>query len=454
MAEHLNSEKSEILTVTQLNRRARLTIERQFETIWVSGELSNLSRPKSGHWYFTLKDEKAQVRCAMFANRNRSIQIQPTDGQQVLLRGKVSIYEGRGDFQIIADQIEAAGEGALRQAFEQLKVKLSNEGIFAAETKKPIPKSPRHIAVISSKSGAALQDVLSVWRRRYPIVSVTIIPSIVQGAEAETALINAIDNAEEIKPDAILLTRGGGSLEDLWCFNSEVLARRINKCGIPLVSAVGHEIDVTIADFVADLRAPTPSAAAEMLTPDALDLMQELKRTRQMITDRMQDEIEKRRLTMSAKRAQLIDPGSYIQQATQRADGLFERISIAARSELGQTTQQLKNLEIRLKLVQPGNLVKQLHEEVASLYKRLGPNLIGIVRSQANKLDGLARTLDGVSPLPTMRRGYSIARNNANEIVKSSEQIRPREKIKLQFIDGTAIAEVESIDQNKNLYVD
>ena len=454
MAEHLNSEKSEILTVTQLNRRARLTIERQFETIWVSGELSNLSRPKSGHWYFTLKDEKAQVRCAMFANRNRSIQIQPTDGQQVLLRGKVSIYEGRGDFQIIADQIEAAGEGALRQAFEQLKVKLSNEGIFAAETKKPIPRSPRHIAVISSKSGAALQDVLSVWRRRYPIVSVTIIPSIVQGAEAETALINAIDNAEEIKPDAILLTRGGGSLEDLWCFNSEVLARRINKCGIPLVSAVGHEIDVTIADFVADLRAPTPSAAAEMLTPDALDLMQELKRTRQMITDRMQDEIEKRRLTMSAKRAQLIDPGSYIQQAAQRADGLFERISIAARSELGQTTQQLKNLEIRLKLVQPGNLVKQLHEEVASLYKRLRPNLIGIVRSQANKLDGLARTLDGVSPLPTMRRGYSIARNNANEIVKSSEQIRPREKIKLQFIDGTAIAEVESIDQNKNLYVD
>ena len=454
MAEQLNSEKSEILTVTQLNRRARLTIERQFETIWVSGELSNLSRPKSGHWYFTLKDEKAQVRCAMFANRNRSIQIQPTDGQQVLLRGKVSIYEGRGDFQIIADQIEAAGEGALRQAFEQLKVKLSNEGIFAAETKKPIPKSPRHIAVISSKSGAALQDVLSVWRRRYPIVSVTIIPSIVQGAEAETALINAIDNAEEIKPDAILLTRGGGSLEDLWCFNSEVLARRINTCDIPLISAVGHEIDVTIADFVADLRAPTPSAAAEMLTPDALDLMQELKRTRQMITDRMQDEIEKRRLTMSAKRAQLIDPGSYIQQAAQRADGLFERISIAARSELGQTTQQLKNLEIRLKLVQPGNLVKQLHEEVASLYKRLRPNLIGIVRSQANKLDGLARTLDGVSPLPTMRRGYSIARNNANEIVKSSEQIRLREKIKLQFIDGTAIAEVESIDQNKNLYVD
>ena len=454
MAEHLNSEKSEILTVTQLNRRARLTIERQFETIWVSGELSNLSRPKSGHWYFTLKDEKAQVRCAMFANRNRSIQIQPADGQKVLLRGKVSLYEGRGDFQIIADQIEAAGEGALRQAFEQLKVKLSNEGIFATEAKKAIPKSPRHIAVISSKSGAALQDVLSVWRRRYPIVTVTIIPSIVQGQEAETALINAIDKAEEIQPDTILLTRGGGSLEDLWCFNSEALARRINKCGIPLVSAVGHEIDVTIADFVADLRAPTPSAAAEMLTPDALDLIQELKRTRQMITDRMRDEVEKRRLTMSAKRAQLIDPGSYIQQAAQRTDGLFERVSIAARSELGQTTQQLKNLEIRLKLIQPGNLVNQLHEEVASLRKRLGPSLKRIVRTQANKLDGLARTLDGVSPLPTMRRGYSIVRNNANEILKSSEQLRPSEKINLQFIDGNAIAQVESIDRSEKLNVD
>ena len=450
----MNSDQSEILTVTQLNRRARLTIERQFESVWVSGELSNLSRPKSGHWYFTLKDEKAQVRCAMFANRNRSIQIQPADGQQVLLRGKVSIYEGRGDFQIIADQIEAAGEGALRQAFEQLKVKLSNEGIFAAEVKKTIPKSPRHIAVISSKSGAALQDVLSVWRRRYPIVTVTIIPSIVQGDEAETALINAIDKAEEIQPDTILLTRGGGSLEDLWCFNSEALARRINKCGIPLVSAVGHEIDVTIADFVADLRAPTPSAAAEMLTPDALELIQELKRIQQMMTDRMRDEIEKRRLTTSAKRAELIDPGSYIQQAVQRTDGLYDRISIAARSELGKATQQLKNLEIRLKLVQPGNLVNQLYEEVASLYKRLGPGLTRIVRTQANKLDGLARTLDGVSPLPTMRRGYSIVRNNANEILKSSEQLRPSEKVNLQFIDGNAIAQVESIDRSKKLNVD
>ena len=454
MAEHLNSKKSEILTVTQLNRRARLAIERQFETIWVSGELSNLSLPKSGHWYFTLKDEKAQVRCAMFANRNRSIQIQPTDGQQVLLRGKVSIYEGRGDFQIIADQIEAAGEGALRQAFEKLKVKLLNEGIFAKETKKPIPKSPKHIAVITSKSGAALQDVLSVWRRRYPIVTVTIIPSIVQGHEAETALINAIDKAEEIQPDTILLTRGGGSLEDLWCFNSEALARRINRCSIPLVSAVGHEIDVTIADFVADLRAPTPSAAAEMLTPDALDLIQELERNRQMITDRMRDEIEKRRLTLSAKSAQLIDPGSYIQQAAQRTDGLFERVSIAARSQQGRATQRFNNIEIRLKLIQPGNLVNRLHEAVASLYKRLGPGLTRIVHTQANKLDGLARTLDGVSPLPTMRRGYSIVRNNANEILKSSEQLRPGENINLQFIDGNAIAEVESIDRSEKLNVD
>ena len=211
---------------------------------------------------------------------------------------------------------------------------------------------------------------------------------------------------------------------------------------------------MTIADFVADLRAPTPSAAAEMLTPDALELIQELKRIQQMMTDRMRDEIEKRRLTTSAKRAELIDPGSYIQQAAQRTDGLYERISIAARSELGKATQQLKNLEIRLKLVQPGNLVNQLYEEVASLYKRLGPGLTSIVRTQANKLDGLARTLDGVSPLPTMRRGYSIVRNSANEILKSSEQLRPSEKINLQFIDGNAIAQVESIDRSEKLNVD
>ncbi|MEM7077898.1 MAG: exodeoxyribonuclease VII large subunit [Pseudomonadota bacterium] len=248
----------QVLSVSDLNRQARITIEERFHEIWVTGEISNFVRPRSGHWYFSLKDDRAQVRCAMFANRNRAAKVQPGDGQMVVLRGRVSLYEGRGDFQIIVDQIEPAGAGALQQAFEALKRKLAGEGLFAGERKRPLPTWPTHIAVVTSATGAALRDVLAVWQRRYPALRVTVVPSLVQGEAAQAALIDAISRAQSVSADALLLTRGGGSLEDLWAFNLEPVARALAASNIPTVCAVGHEIDTTICDYVADVRAPTP----------------------------------------------------------------------------------------------------------------------------------------------------------------------------------------------------
>ena len=261
----------EVLSVTKLNQMARRVLEGEFPNIWVEGEISNFVQPSSGHWYFTLKDASAQIRCVMFRNRNRSHREKPQDGSKVLLRGKISLYEGRGEFQLSADTLEDIGDGELLRAFEQLKVKLQKEGLFDVKNKKSIPRLPKHVGVITSPSGAAIQDVLNILGRRFPAIKVTILPAQVQGKEAiqqiKEALIFA--NRYNVFPfDVLLLTRGGGSLEDLWPFNSETIARTIAEIDIPIVSAIGHESDTSISDFVADLRAPTPSAAAELISPD------------------------------------------------------------------------------------------------------------------------------------------------------------------------------------------
>ena len=243
-----------VLSVTALNRQARLLLEGRFKPVWVRGEISNYRRPGSGHWYFTLKDDNAQVRCAMFVNRNRFSKLQPADGAEVIVRGRVSLYEGRGDYQIIVEQMERAGEGALRAAFEALKERLAAEGLFAAERKKPLPRFPAHLAIISSASGAALRDVLSIVQRRFPCLAVTLLPVAVQGPEAEGQILQALKRVPALEPDLVMLTRGGGSLEDLSVFNSEPLARAIANCPVATVAAIGHETDFTIAELVADLR--------------------------------------------------------------------------------------------------------------------------------------------------------------------------------------------------------
>ncbi|MDH1157324.1 exodeoxyribonuclease VII large subunit, partial [Pseudomonas otitidis] len=267
----------EVLTVSQLNQRARHLLEDVFPQVWVEGEISNLARPASGHLYFTLKDSQAQVRCALFRQNALKVRQALRDGLAVKVRGKVSLFEGRGDYQMIADAVEPAGDGALRLAFEALKEKLAGEGLFATERKRPLPAHPQRVGIVTSPTGAVIRDIISVFRRRAPQVSLTLVPTAVQGREATAQIVRALALADAQGFDALILARGGGSLEDLWCFNEEAVARAVAACKTPIVSAVGHETDVSISDFVADVRAPTPSAAAELLAPDSSGLRQRLE---------------------------------------------------------------------------------------------------------------------------------------------------------------------------------
>ncbi|MGH8173846.1 MAG: exodeoxyribonuclease VII large subunit, partial [Rhodanobacteraceae bacterium] len=283
-----SSPQREILTPSALNRLARDLLEDALPLIWVEGELSNVSRPGSGHFYFTLKDSAAQVRCAMFKPRSTWLRFKPADGMHVVARGRVSLYEARGEFQLIVEHLEEAGEGALQREFERLKAQLSAEGLFDADRKRALPRFARRIGVITSPSGAAIRDVLSVIARRFPLADVEILPVPVQGREAPPVIASMIRAASAAgRHDVLLLTRGGGSLEDLWAFNDERVARAIHASAIVVMSAIGHEIDFTIADFVADVRAPTPSAAAELLVPDAADLSRLIERERGRIAQRM-----------------------------------------------------------------------------------------------------------------------------------------------------------------------
>ena len=397
-----------VLTVSQLNKQARLTIEERFQLIWVTGELSNFARPRSGHWYFTLKDTGAQVRCAMFANSNRRVQMQPADGQQVLVRGRVSLYEGRGDFQIIADQMEPAGEGVLRQAFDALKIKLADEGLFDRDRKQSIPDLPKHIAVVTSPTGAALQDVLAVWQRRFPILKVTVIPTAVQGPEAESQVLNALNAASKLAPDAILLTRGGGSLEDLWTFNLESVARAVASIQIPIVSAIGHEIDIAITDFVADLRAPTPSVAAELMVPDGQETLQNIDGEFRHLNVLMASQLREHQLTLDKLNLRLVSPESYLQQAWMRLDDIASRLQRSAGQTLAGANNQLDNLGARLSNQSPSFALATAKEKLQRLKNGLDSGINRHLQSQTNSVAIMARMLDGMSPLHTLGRGYAL----------------------------------------------
>ena len=304
----------EVLTVSQLNGRARVLLEDVFSNIWVEGEISNLARPASGHVYFTLKDSGAQVRCALFRNNAARVRQALKDGLAVKVRGKVSLFEGRGDYQLILDTVEPAGDGALRLAFDALKEKLSAEGLFSPERKVALPAHPQRIGIISSPTGAVIRDIISVFRRRAPQVELTLIPTAVQGREATAQIVRALKLADARGFDALILARGGGSLEDLWCFNEEAVARAIDACVTPIVSAVGHETDVSIADFVADVRAPTPSAAAELLAPDSSDLQRRIDSLHRRLVMRIRDRLMRDRLRLDGLARRLRHPGERLRQ--------------------------------------------------------------------------------------------------------------------------------------------
>jgi exodeoxyribonuclease VII large subunit len=439
-----------VLTVSQLNKQARLTIEERFQLIWVTGELSNFARPRSGHWYFTLKDTGAQVRCAMFANSNRRVQMQPADGQQVLVRGRVSLYEGRGDFQIIADQMEPAGEGVLRQAFDALKIKLADEGLFDRDRKQSIPDLPKHIAVVTSPTGAALQDVLAVWQRRFPTLKVTVIPTAVQGPEAESQVLNALNAASKLAPDAILLTRGGGSLEDLWTFNLESVARAVASIQTPIVSAIGHEIDIAITDFVADLRAPTPSVAAELMVPDGQEMLQNIDGEFRHLNVLMASQLREHQLTLDKLNLRLVSPESYLQQAWMRLDDIASRLQRSAGQTLAGANNQLDNLGARLSNQSPSFALATAKEKLQRLKNGLDSGINRLLQSQTNSVAIMARMLDGMSPLHTLGRGYAFIRDDANALVTKTEYAKVGDSVTAQLQDGIIAATVTGITKQTN----
>lgn len=433
----------EVLSVSQLNNRARLLLEDVFSGIWVEGEISNLARPASGHIYFTLKDGQAQVRCALFRQNAARVRQALRDGLAVKVRGKVSLFEGRGDYQLILDAVEPAGDGALRLAFEALKEKLGAEGLFASTGKIALPAHPRRIGIVTSPTGAVIRDIISVFRRRAPQVELNLIPTAVQGREATAQIVRALQRADALGFDALILARGGGSLEDLWCFNEEAVARAVAACSTPIVSAVGHETDVSIADFVADVRAPTPSAAAELLAPDSSELVQRLHNLQRRLVLHVQGRLARERLRLDGVSKRLRHPGERLRQQAQRLDDLDMRLRRAFNQQLASQRERLARLDARLAAQHPGRSLALLRQRLDGLAERLPRAMQGQLRNQRQRLGALAGQLQIVSPLATLGRGYSILLDERGQAVRSAAQTQPGQRLKARLSEGELDVRVE-----------
>lgn len=395
-----------IYTISELNQQVRSLLESNFALIWVEGEISNFVCPSSGHWYFSLKDKNAQVRCAMFRGANSRLTFQPKNGIHVIVFARVSLYEGRGDFQLIVEKIEEIGFGRLQRAFEELKQKLSKEGLFDEKYKQPLPKFPQQIGVITSPTGAAIRDILSILKRRFPLAPIIIYPTLVQGNDAAPKIVRAIQAANERREcDVLIVARGGGSIEDLWPFNEEIVARAIFASTIPIVSGIGHEIDFTIADFVADHRAPTPSAAAEFVSPDQHEILQQLSKTKQRLSYAINKYQDHQQIILSnlSKRIKRCHPIQQLQDKTQNLDYLEQNLT-------------------------------------AALYK--------LIETKQHKLQLLSRSLNAISPLATLQRGYAIITNQENTVIQKSNAVKIGEKIHAKLASGKLQCTVEQIYEN------
>jgi exodeoxyribonuclease VII large subunit len=440
----------DIYTVSRLNLEARLLLEQGLPRLWLEGELSNVSRPSSGHLYFTLKDARAQVRAAMFRTRNQAIRFRPEEGLQVLVRGRVSLYEPRGDYQLIVEHMEEAGDGALRRAFEALKRRLHAEGLFDETRKRPLPALPARIGIITSPTGAAVRDVISVLRRRFPAVPVLIYPVPVQGKGAGAEIAAAIRLAStRADCDVLILTRGGGSLEDLWPFNEEAVARAIHECRVPLVSAVGHEIDFTIADFVADRRAATPSAAAELAVPDQRDWLDRLGQFARRLENRLRHVLadDHKRLAWLDQRLQRLHPGQYLRQQAQRLDELEQRARLLIDLNINRLRSTLKEMHVILQRHSPLQRLAHLELERSLLAQRLGGAMQGLLTEKRRALELACRALDAISPLATLRRGYAIvSRLPERQILRRAAAVKTGDRIEARLAEGALVCTVEATE--------
>ncbi|KAE8439766.1 MULTISPECIES: exodeoxyribonuclease VII large subunit [Halomonadaceae] len=434
------------LSVSQLNQRAKQTLERDVGDVWVEGELSNVSRPASGHIYFTLKDDRAQIRCALFRQRARFVAAPMRDGDQVKLRGRVSLFEPRGDYQLIAEAVQAAGLGELLAAFERLKAQLEGEGVFA--NARPLPLPPRKILILSSATGAAIRDVLAVLAARWPLADVTLIPVPVQGADAAPAMISALgllNRQARLDPelDVVLITRGGGSLEDLWAFNNEHLARAIFHSRLPVMSAVGHEVDVTLADYAADRRAPTPSAAAERLVPDQHALKRQLTQAEQRLQRAMQARLERDSQRLDTLRARLRHPGEQLARQRQYLTALQQRLHRAIQHTLAQQKAQTAQLTRRLASQDMKRLHRADSERVSSLQRRLANAMQRLLETRQARLHSAARELNAVSPLAVLGRGYAIAQDAQGQVVRRADDTQPGQRLTLRLGEGRLSVDVK-----------
>lgn len=437
-----------IFTVTRLNQAVRSLLEQEMGQVWISGEISNFSLPSSGHWYFTLKDDTAQVRCAMFRNSNRRVTFRPQHGQQVLVRANITLYEPRGDYQIIVESMQPAGEGLLQQQYEQLKQRLAEEGLFGQQHKKALPAPARQVGVITSKTGAALHDILHVLKRRDPSLPVVIYPTAVQGADAPAQIVRAIELANlRGECDVLIVGRGGGSLEDLWSFNDERVARAIFASQIPVVSAVGHETDVTIADFIADLRAPTPSAAAEIVSRNQVELLRQIQSQQTRMEMAMDYYLAQRaqRFTRLQHRLQQQHPQLRLARQQTTLERLQQRLSVAMDNRLRRSTQLQQRLAQRLNQQQPQARIHRAQTRIQQLEYRLSQVLTARLNTTRQRFGTAIAQLEAVSPLATLARGYSVTTQADGKVLKKAKQVKSGETLTTRLEDGWVESQVTGV---------
>lgn len=444
----LSSQSPSIYTVSRLNQTVRLLLEQEMGQVWISGEISNFTQPASGHWYFTLKDDTAQVRCAMFRNSNRRVTFRPQHGQQVLVRANITLYEPRGDYQIIVESMQPAGEGLLQQKYEQLKAALSQEGLFDQQCKKPLPSPAHCVGVITSKTGAALHDILHVLKRRDPSLPVIIYPTAVQGEDAPGQIVRAIELANARQEcDVLIVGRGGGSLEDLWSFNDERVARAIFASAIPIVSAVGHETDVTIADFVADLRAPTPSAAAEVVSRNQLELLRQIQNGQQRLEMAMDYFLANRtrRFTQLHHRLQQQHPQLRLARQQTVLERLRQRMNFALDNQLKRAMSRQQRVTQRLNQQNPQPKIYRAQTRIQQLEYRLAETVRARLSTTRERFGNAVTHLEAVSPLSTLARGYSVTTATDGKVLKQTKQVKAGDVLTTRLSDGWVESEVKGV---------
>ena len=428
MSEFVQKKNSNIISVTELNTSAKKLLERDFSSIWVTGEVSNFRSYDSGHWYFKVKDENSEIQCVMFKYRNNTINKRPVDGDNLILKGSISMYVARGAYQFQVDQIEYAGEGVLLKNFEELKNKLSKEGLFNSEHKKEIPRIVKNVAVITSPNGAVIEDIKNVLSRRSPLINVYLIPSLVQGEGSEINLLRSMEKILQLdkktKIDVAIIARGGGSLEDLWSFNSEKLARRIFEFKIPVLSAIGHETDFTICDFVSDLRAPTPSSGAEIISEFYVGIFEELNSKKQLLKKEFLLKLSNLTNSLKLTSKSLVNPKTKLKEDFMKTDEMNNKLKYLLNSFISEKQFLIDKEKLSLKRLNPSDYVKTLKNNNLSLEKNLKTFIKNILNIKNENFKGSIKELEALSPLQILARGYSITKiKSSQKIIRDSKDI-------------------------------